>query len=86
MGAAGVEDGLRRIDDASGGNTADKTAAVKALVQASDRTTAVVYNSRGYADEADVHGRKFRLVRARNIVCLFGSDPGTRLTIPLDGR
>ena len=36
VGAAGVEDGLRRIDDACGGNPAEKKAAVEALHQASD--------------------------------------------------
>lgn len=36
VGAAGVEDGLRRIDDACGGNPAEKKAAVQALQQASD--------------------------------------------------
>ncbi|CAM9867456.1 unnamed protein product, partial [Ectocarpus sp. 8 AP-2014] len=35
VGAAGVEDGLRRIDDACGGNPAEKKAAVQALQQAS---------------------------------------------------
>ncbi|CAM9634893.1 unnamed protein product [Scytosiphon promiscuus] len=33
VGAAGVEDGLRRIDDACGGNPAEKKAAVQALQQ-----------------------------------------------------
>lgn len=36
VGAAGVEDGLRRIDDACGGNPAEKKAAVQALQQASN--------------------------------------------------
>lgn len=35
VGAAGVEDGLRSIDDACGGNPAEKKAAVQALQQAS---------------------------------------------------
>lgn len=33
VGAAGVEDGLRRIDDACGGNLEEKQAAVHALHQ-----------------------------------------------------
>ena len=42
VGAAGVEDGLRRIDDACGGNPAEKKAAVQALQQA--RRAAIFYS------------------------------------------
>lgn len=42
VGAAGVEDGLRRIDDACGGNPAEKKAAVQALQQASNAMQSMI--------------------------------------------
>lgn len=42
VGAAGVDDGLRRIDDACGGNSGEKKAAVEALHQASRSYSQVV--------------------------------------------